>query len=98
MDKLYRAVRDYAARRFVPLSFPLPRARRPQPDYVVLLNDLHLVLNDLNIGAQRAMAKHGFEPKQTDPIPSVSSDLDALGQPAIEKLGHEADQTDLFLG
>ena len=98
MDKLYRAVRDYAARRFVPLAFPLPPARRSQPDYVVLLNDLYLVLNDLNVGTRRAMAKHGFEPEQTDPPPAASGDHDALEQPALKKLSRESDQADLFLG
>lgn len=66
MGKLVRAVRRYAARRYLPYTYlqdPPPR-RRP-PDAAVVMRDFHIVLNDLNIATHRVMTKHDYEPEQT---------------------------------
>ncbi|WP_428278195.1 hypothetical protein [Candidatus Palauibacter sp.] len=68
MSKLVRAVRSYAARRYLPFSYfqdPPPKRRR-LPDAAVVMRDFHVVLNDLDIATRRVMKKHDYEPEQTE--------------------------------
>ena len=67
MGKLVRAVRRYAARRYLPYNYLQdPPPRRRLPDAAVVMRDFHIVLNDLNIATRhRVMTKHDYEPEQT---------------------------------
>ncbi|WP_423926893.1 hypothetical protein [Candidatus Palauibacter sp.] len=111
MDKIARAMRDYAARRFVPLShgaFPLTRRWQPfdfARDFAVVFNDFNIVIRDLNDATWRVLVEHGY-PSADDPAllsPSFCDPHDAalyaLGEPAVEieddPVFH-ADQADLF--
>ena len=68
MDKLVRAVRSYAARRYLPLNyFQDPPPKRPQlPDATVVMRDFCVVLNDLSVATHRVMKKHDYEREQTE--------------------------------
>ncbi len=107
MDKIARAVRDYAARRFVPLSheaFPLTR-RSQSPDFNVVVNDFNVVINDFNVATWRVLVNHGYpseddldllSPSFYDPHGAAPH---ALGEPAVEiedDPAYRADQADLF--
>ncbi|WP_419949767.1 hypothetical protein [Candidatus Palauibacter sp.] len=68
MGKFVRAARNYAAHRYLPLTYfqDAPFKRPRLPDAVVVMRDFHVVLNDLNIAAHRAMKKRDYEPEQTE--------------------------------
>jgi len=99
MDKIARAARDYAARRFVPLShgaFPLTRRSQALDlnavinDFNVVINDFNIVINDLNVATWRVLVDHGYPaPDQLDlHSPSFydphGAALPARGEPAAE--------------
>ncbi|WP_419935287.1 hypothetical protein [Candidatus Palauibacter sp.] len=93
MDKIARAVRDYAARKFVPLSGASPLTRRSHPpDFLVVLNDLGVVLNDLNVASWCVLVEHGYP---EEPPELVSPSFEPTEE--IEAVEH-AGQADLFPG
>lgn len=99
MDKIARAVRDYAARRFLPLShgaFPLTQRSHP-PDFVAVVNDFKVVINDLNVATWRVLVNHGYPPPE--PLDPHDAAPHALGESAVEiedEPARPADQADLF--
>ena len=100
MDKIARAMRDYAARRFMPLShgaFPLTRRSQP-PDFAVVFNDFAVVINDLNIATWRVLVEHGYPPPEQLDALSPSFHDPSVGEPTveIEDPAVHADQADLF--
>lgn len=68
MGKLVRAVRRYAARRYLPVTCfqDPPRKRQRLSDAAVVMRDFHVVLNDLNIATHRVMKKYDYKPEQTE--------------------------------
>lgn len=104
MDKIARAVRDYAARRFAPSTdrfFPLTPRSHP-PDFIVVVNDFNVVVSDLNDAAWRVLVHHGY-PSADDPnllSPAFCDPHDAalyaLGEPAAEIEDDPTLQADLF--
>lgn len=107
MDKIARAVRDYAARRFLSLShgdFPLTRRSHP-PDFVAVVNDFNIVINDLNVATWRVLVDHGYPPPEHLDLlsPSFNDPHDAAPRDPREPVAetkddpaYPADQADLF--
>ena len=69
MDRIARALKNYAARRFPSYNSPPPPLRRRAAavsDSAAVMRDLYVVMNDLKIATRRAMKRHDYEPEQVE--------------------------------
>lgn len=68
MDRIARALKNYAARRFPSYNSPPPplRRRAAVPDSAAVMRDFYVVVNDLKIATRRAMKGNDYKPEQVE--------------------------------
>lgn len=69
MNRIARALKNYAARRFPSYNSPPPPLRRraaAAPDSAAVMRDFYVVVNDLKIATRRAMKSHDYKPEQVE--------------------------------
>lgn len=69
MDRIARALKSYAARRFPAYNSPPPPLRRRTatlPDSAAIMHDFYVVMNDLNVATRRVMKSHNYKPEQVE--------------------------------